>query len=156
MGASDLETGRPDLADLAPAEIGPLEALIAGFPAVWQDLARSHYCTLLGCFLPGPRARVPDRLAELARLAADLARGIATDLGGVQVYIPVGAFFAAGGKAARVVQAWRAGQPWAVIARTEHITDRRAQQIVAAWRREQFARAQMTLPMDDEDDEGVA
>ena len=38
---------RPALHQLGTADIAPLEARIAAFPEVWQDLARSCYCTLL-------------------------------------------------------------------------------------------------------------
>lgn len=135
---------RPELTELTSADIAPLEAVIAGFPEVWQDLARSHYLTLLG----RETSRAPERLAELAQLAGDLARGIGLDLGGRQPYIPVGADFAADEKAWRVVQAWRAGRPWTAIATAEKISERRARQIIGAWQRETYARAQHSLPLD--------
>lgn len=135
---------RPELTELTSADIAPLEAVIAGFPEVWQDLARSHYLTLLG----RETSRAPERLAELAQLAGDLARGIGLDLGGRQPYIPVGADFAADEKAWRVVQAWRDGRPWTAIATAEKISERRARQIIGAWQRETYARAQHSLPLD--------
>ncbi|MGC4076869.1 MAG: Mor transcription activator family protein [Rubrivivax sp.] len=135
---------RPELTELTSADIAPLEAVIAGFPEVWQDLARSHYLTLLG----RETSRAPERLAELAQLAGDLARGVGQDIGGRQVYVPVGADFEADERAWRVVRAWRAGQPWTAIAAAEKISDRRARQIVSAWQIETFGRAQGKLPID--------
>lgn len=134
---------RPDLSDISTGDIAPLEAVIAAYPEVWQDFARSHYLTLWG----REPDRTPQRLAELAQLAADLAHGVGVDLGGRQPYIPVGADFAADKKAWRVVEAWRAGSPWVAIAAAEKITERRARQIISAWQRETYARAQHTLPL---------
>ena len=69
---------RPELNDLRPEQIAPLEARMPGaFPDTWRDFARSHYLTLL--------ARYPGRaLDELAEEAVDLACGIGQDLGGTQ------------------------------------------------------------------------
>lgn len=142
---ADVRGKPPELLDLTPAQIAPLEARIASFPAVWQDFARSHYLTLVSM-----RA-VPlgaEGCAEAATLAAELAKGVARDLGGTQPYIPVGTLFVAGEKALRVVQAWRSGKPFAAIATAEGITDRRARQLVAAWQKEVFSRSQMPLVLD--------
>ncbi len=136
---------RPDLADLTSEQIAPLEALVCDWPESWQDFARSHYLTLLA----QEAGREPQRLASCARLASELARGIAQDMGGAQPYINVGALFAAGEKAARIVRAWRSGQPWSAIARAESVTPRRVRQIVDAWQREVFARSQGALPLED-------
>lgn len=136
---------RPDLVDLTPEQIAPLEVLINAWPASWQDFARSHYLTLLG--LSADRSAA--RLAEAARLASELAMGIAWDMSGAQPYINAGAQLRADERALRVVQAWRAGQPWAAIAAAERITPRRAQQIVAAWQIEHFGRTQQSLHFED-------
>ena len=136
---------RPDLVDLTPDQIAPLEALVSDWPESWQDFARSHYLTLLA----QEAGREPERLAACAQLAGELARGIAQDMGGAQPYINVGALFAAGEKAARIVRAWRAGQPWHAIARTEGVTPRRVRQIVDAWQHEVYASAQGALPLED-------
>ncbi|WP_250438988.1 Mor transcription activator family protein [Delftia tsuruhatensis] len=141
-------TERPDLTDLTSEQIAPLEALVSAWPESWQDFARSHYLTLLA----QQPDRSPQRLATCARLAADLAQGIARDMGGAQPYINVGTFFAADEKASRIVLAWRAGQPWQAIARVEGVTERRVRQIVEAWKKEVFARIQGTqssLPLED-------
>lgn len=137
---------RPELVDLTPVQIAPLEALVQGWPAAWQDFAHSHYLTLLACEPRGASAP-PERLAACAQLAAQLAQGIARDMGGEQPYINVGALFAAGEKAQRIVQAWRAGRPWDAIARAEAVTPRRVRQIVQAWQREVYARAQGELAL---------
>lgn len=140
-----LPVARPELSDLTLAQIAPLEAIIGAWPDSWQDFARSHYLTLLASE-PG---REPARLAACAQLAGDLARGIAQDMGGAQPYINVGVLFAAGEKATRIVQAWRAGQPYDVIAAAEGVTPRRVRQIIAAWQREVFERSQGELPLQD-------
>ncbi|PZP59987.1 MAG: hypothetical protein DI604_31830 [Delftia acidovorans] len=141
-------TERPDLTDLTSEQIAPLEGLVSAWPESWQDFARSHYLTLLA----QQPDRNPQRLATCARLAADLAQGIARDMGGAQPYINVGTFFAADEKASRIVLAWRSGQPWQAIARVEGVTERRVRQIVEAWKKEVFARIQGTqssLPLED-------
>jgi len=89
----------------------------------------------------------PSMLADLAAQAAMLATGIGADLGGEQTYIPIGANFASSERCARVVHAWRAGQPWNAIARAEKLTDRRVRQIVTAWQQETFARNQGSLDL---------
>lgn len=135
---------RPQLSELTSAEIAPLEAVITPYPEIWKELARSHYLTLLG----HAAERTPERLAELARLAGDLARGIGEDLGGAPHYIPIGAYFEADERAVRVVQSWRSGRPWSAIAAAEKLTERRVRQIVSAWQIETFGRAQGQLPLD--------
>jgi len=136
---------RPALHQLGTADIAPLEARIAAFPEVWQDLARSCYCTLLS------RAGWPQAgqgaLAALAEQAAALAVGVSEDLGGSQPYIPVGLSVLASEKCARVVRAWRDGRPFKAIAEAEKITDRRVRQIVSAWQHETFARRQGALDL---------
>ncbi len=132
---------RPELSDLTPAEIEPLEALFFdGFPDIWCDLARSQYLTLL-------MLRDSQTLAELAELAVQLTRGIAQDLGGSQPYIPVGHFFAAGAKAMRIVEGFRGDNHHELAAR-EGVTESRVRQILAAWRREDIARRQGTLALE--------
>lgn len=131
---------RPELSDLTPEQIGPLEALMAGaFPDTWRDFARSHYLTLLTLHA----ARDP---ADLAAEAIELTRGIAQDLGGSQPYIPVGHFFAADAKAMRVVNGFT-GDNHRELAGRENITESRVRQILAAWRSEQFERRQGTLAL---------
>lgn len=146
---TDRATGspRPELAELTPAQIAPLEALVADWPASWQDFARSHYLTLLAREARGVAALPPERLAACAALAGALAQGIARDMGGEQLYINVGVQFAFSEKAQRIVQAWRSGSAWEVIARAEAVTPRRVRQIVEAWQRETFARAQGELAL---------
>jgi Mor family transcriptional regulator len=132
---------RPDLHELTPEQIGPLEALMTGaFPDTWRDFARSHFLTLLTLHA----GRAP---AELASEAVELTRGIAQDLGGSQPYIPVGHFFAADAKAMRVVSGFT-GNNHRELATRENITESRVRQILAAWRNEQFERCQGTLPLD--------
>jgi hypothetical protein len=139
---------RPALHHLTAQTIAPLEVRITAFPEVWQELARSHYCTLLG------RGGWPDCmplheavLADLAEQAAALAMGIGEDMGGAQPYIPIGLNFTASEKNIRVVRAWRGGQPWQHIAASEKITPRRVRQIVNAWQHENFAQRQGTLAL---------
>jgi Mor family transcriptional regulator len=131
-----------ELADLTAQQIAPLEAAVAGYPEMWQELARSHYCVLLSDSLP-----LLSTLEAAARLAADLARGLGQHLGGDGYYIPRGWYFAADAKSLRVVQAWRAGRPLAAIAHSEDITIRRVRQIIAAWQRERYEQAQGKLDL---------
>lgn len=131
---------RRELQDLTSPEIAPLDALIQGWPDSWSDLAHSLYLTLLDEEAARPRE-------ELATLVVALVRGIAHDLGGTQPYINMGVDLAADEKAKRVIQAWRAGQPWSVIAQAEGVSDRRVRQIVSAWQRRDFERQQGTLPL---------
>jgi len=132
---------RPELSDLTPDQISPLEALMTGaFPDTWRDLARSHYLTLLS--LHADRAAT-----DLAIEAIELTRGIAQDLGGSQPYIPVGHFFAADAKAMRVVNGFT-GDNHRELAARENITESRVRQILAAWRTEQFERRQATLALE--------
>jgi Mor family transcriptional regulator len=131
---------RPELSDLTPEQIAPLEALMGGaWPDTWRDLAHSHYLTLLG--------QHPAALPELAALAVELTRGIAQDLGGTQPYIPVGHFFAADAKAMRIVQGFT-GDNHRELAVRENITESRVRQILSAWRREQFERRQGALALE--------
>lgn len=132
---------RPELSDLTPEQIGPLEALMTGaFPDTWRDFARSHYLTLLALHA----GRAP---GELAAEAIELTRGIAQDLGGSQPYIPVGHFFAADAKAMRVVNGFT-GDNHRELALRESITESRVRQILAAWRNEQFERRQASLALE--------
>lgn len=137
---------RPDLSDLTAAQIAPLERAITPFPDTWRDLARSHYCTLLGRCGDAEDLGA-DRLAELAELAADLARGIGQDLGGTQPYIPVGAANIASEKALQVMQAWRAGRPVEAIARDAGVSERHVRRIISELQHAAFARAQQALPI---------
>jgi len=166
---------RPELHQLDGRAIAPLEARIAAFPEVWQELARSCFCTLLGHAgwpwnaaptLPAARGSLPPGgampalgrpggghereaalLDELSARAAALAMGIGADFGGSQPYIPIGMNFVVSEKYTRIVRAWRAGQPWDKIARAEHITARRVRHIVSAWQSEMFAQRQGCLAL---------
>jgi len=136
-----------ELTDLSPEQIEPLESAVAGFPETWQELARSHYCVLLSAQAEQLRAMRQLTLDGLARLAADLARGLGQHLGGDGYYIPKGWKFTADEKSLRVVHAWRSGRPIKAIARDEDVTPRHVQQIIEAWRNEHFERVQGKLDL---------
>ena len=141
---------RPELHQLDGRAIAPLEARIAAFPEVWQELARSCYCTLLGrAGWPGNVAPTIDAalLDDLSVQAVALAMGIGADFGGSQPYIPLGMNFTVSEKYARIVRAWRAGQTWEKIAKAENITPRRVRHIVDAWQNETFAQRQGRLEL---------
>jgi hypothetical protein len=131
---------RPDLADLAAEQLAPLEALMAEFPDVWRDFARSQFQTLMGLH--------PSRAAfELAAESVELTRGIALDLGGTQPYIPVGHYFASDARTMRVVNSFT-GNNHQELALREGITERRVRQILTAYGRAQFELRQGTLALD--------
>ena len=135
---------RIDLVDMTPAQILPLESLLPpGWPDTWRDLATSHYITLVSA--PGAGAV---ELAALARLAVALTLGVAQDLGGTQPYIPVGADVMSSARARRVVELLEQGQSYKQVADETGITVSRVRNIERAWRREQIALRQGTLPLD--------
>jgi hypothetical protein len=130
---------RPDLSDLTPEQIAPLEALLPeGFPDTWRDFARSHFLTLL--WLHTGRAPV-----DLAAEAIELTRGIAQDMGGSQPYIPTGFQLASSAKMQRVIQLLADGMGYSGVARATGLTERRVRRIESAWRAEQLALRQGRL-----------
>lgn len=131
---------RPELYELTREQIAPLESLMAGWPETWCDFGRSFYCSLLGL-----QPRRP--LAELAASAVEIVRGMAQDLGGTQPYIPVGSAFAYSAKVLRLVRAEAEGASHRELAARESLTEARVRQILAAYRREEFARRQGSLPL---------
>ena len=137
-----LAADRPDLAELSAEQIAPLERLFAPeWTDTWRDLARSHFITLLS--LRG-QEQPPE---QLARLAVALTIGLAQDVGGQPLYIPVGAWIAHTAKAARVVASLRKGLPYAAVAHEEGVTERRVRQIEAAWRAAELERRQGKLDL---------
>ena len=135
---------RPDLSAISGAQLAPLEALFAPeWPQTWRDLCRSHYITLLHL------AGQPDaaQAQHLARQALALTRGLAQDLGGQPVYIPVGVALCSAARAQRVAAALRQGASYASVARAERLTERRVRQIEAAWRAAEMQKRQGRLPL---------
>lgn len=136
---------RPGLNDLTSEQIAPLERLfVGGFPDTWRDFARSLYLTLIA--LRGGNAKQLQQLQLLAEEAVELTKGIAVDMGGSQPYIPVGHLFASDAKAMRVVKGFT-GNNYRELAVRENITESRVRQILAAWRKEQFAALQGRLDL---------
>lgn len=135
---------RLDLTELTQEQLAPLEALMPpGWPDVWRSFATSFYITLLSA--PGSDT-VPS--ASLASLAVALTLGIAQDEGGTQPYIPVGADVMSSARARRVVELLERGQSYKQVADETGITASRVRNIERAWRREQTALRQGTLPLD--------
>ena len=135
---------RLDLTELTQEQLAPLEALMPpGWPDVWRSFATSFYITLLSA--PGSDT-VPS--ASLASLAVALTLGIAQDEGGTQPYIPVGADVMSSARARRVVELLERGQSYKQVADETGITASRVRNIERAWRREQIALRQGTLPLD--------
>ena len=135
---------RLDLTELTQEQLAPLEALMPpGWPDVWRSFATSFYITLLSA--PGS-GTVPS--ASLASLAVALTLGIAQDEGGTQPYIPVGAVVMSSARARRVVELLERGQSYKQVADETGITASRVRNIERAWRREQTALRQGTLPLD--------
>ena len=133
---------RPDLSDLTVEQLAPLERHFSPeWTETWRDLARSQYLTLLS---------LPDQeLAPevLARMAIALTIGLAQDMGGQPLYIPVGVWITHAAKAARVVEALQKGKPYAAVAHAEGLTERRVRQIERAWRAAEQERRQGKLDL---------
>ena len=135
---------RLDLTELTQEQLAPLEALMPpGWPDVWRSFATSFYITLLSA--PGSGTVPP---TSLASLAVALTLGIAQDEGGTQPYIPVGAGVMSSARARRVVELLERGQSYKQVADETGITASRVRNIERAWRREQIALRQGTLPLD--------
>ena len=135
---------RLDLTELTQEQLAPLEALMPpGWPDVWRSFATSFYITLLSA--PGSGTVPP---TSLASLAVALTLGIAQDEGGTQPYIPVGADVMSSARARRVVELLERGQSYKQVADETGITASRVRNIERAWRREQIALRQGTLPLD--------
>ena len=135
---------RLDLTELTQEQLAPLEALMPpGWPDVWRSFATSFYITLLSA--PGSGTVPP---TSLASLAVALTLGIAQDEGGTQPYIPVGADVMSSARARRVVELLERGQSYKQVADETGITASRVRNIERAWRREQTALRQGTLPLD--------
>ena len=135
---------RLGLTELTQEQLAPLEALMPpGWPDVWRSFATSFYITLLSA--PGSGTVPP---TSLASLAVALTLGIAQDEGGTQPYIPVGADVMSSARARRVVELLERGQSYKQVADETGITASRVRNIERAWRREQLALRQGTLPLD--------
>ena len=135
---------RLGLTELTQEQLAPLEALMPpGWPDVWRSFATSFYITLLSA--PGSGTVPP---TSLASLAVALTLGIAQDEGGTQPYIPVGADVMSSARARRVVELLERGQSYKQVADETGITASRVRNIERAWRREQIALRQGTLPLD--------
>ena len=135
---------RLDLTELTQEQLAPLEALMPpGWPDVWRSFATSFYITLLSA--PGSGTVPP---TSLASLAVALNLGIAQDEGGTPPYIPVGADVMSSARARRVVELLERGQSYKQVADETGITASRVRNIERAWRREQLALRQGTLPLD--------
>ena len=136
---------RLDITDLSRDQIAPLEALMAPeWSDTWRELATSHYITLISA--PGAGAVAVEALAQLA---VALTMGLAQDLGGTQPYIPVGADVMSSTRTRRVIELLQSGMHYKEVADATGITSSRVRNIERAWRQEQMASRQGTLPLDD-------
>lgn len=134
---------RPDLSELTPEQIAPLEALMdRAWSDTWRELAISQYLTLLS------EANASEDVRELARLAVVLTLGIAQDLGGTQPYIPVGAMLAASAKAKHAIDLRNQGKSYKQVADVTGLTEKRVRQIESEWRRQEIANRQGQLLLD--------
>lgn len=134
---------RPDMSSLTAADMAPLERLFDPLtPDTWRDLARSQYLTLRTLFA----GRHAD--ADMAELAMQLVKGIATDLGGTQPYISVGSQLMMSERVRRVISLLNQGLGYAEVARQcGRITEARVRQIERAWTNEQRALRQGQLDL---------
>ena len=136
---------RLDITDLSRDQIAPLEALMAPeWSDTWRELATSHYITLISA--PGAGAVAVEALAQLA---VALTMGLAQDLGGTQPYSPVGADVMSSTRTRRVIELLQSGMHYKEVADATGITSSRVRNIERAWRQEQMAARQGTLPLDD-------
>lgn len=147
MAGEDLKVqlfDRKDLADLSHEQIAPLEALMTPeWSDTWRDLATSQYVTLISA--PGAGAVAVESLAQLA---IALTLGLAQDLGGTQPYIPVGADVLSSTRARRVIELLQDGDNYKSAADATGLTVTAVRKIERAWRHEQMAARQGTLPLD--------
>ena len=135
---------RLDLADLTQAQLAPLERLMsAEWPDFWRDLATSCYVTLLSA--PGAEAVAAE---HLARLAAALTEGVASDLGGTQPYISVGHALMRSARMRRVLDLLAQGKSYKQAGDATGLTASRVRNIERAWHREQQALRQGRLALD--------
>lgn len=143
MIPEDRMSERPDLSDLTADDIAPLERLFDPLtPDTWRDLARSQYLTLRTLFL-GQHADT-----DLATLAMQLTKGIATDLGGTQPYISVGSQLMMSERVRKVIGLLNQGVSYVDVAKQcGKITESRVRQIERAWTNEQRALRQGTLDL---------
>jgi len=135
---------RPDLCDLTAEDIAPLERLFDPLtPETWRDFARSLYLTLLTLFADSQKSE------DLAEMAMQLTRGIASDMGGAQPYIPVGSQMTISARMRRVIDLCATGKSYADVARiVGNITESRVRHIERAWRQEQRALRQGKLDLE--------
>ena len=135
---------RKDITELTPAQIAPLESLMAEeWSDTWRELATSHYITLISA--PGAGAVAVESLAQLA---VALTMGLAQDLGGTQPYIPVGADVMSSTRTRRVIELLQSGMHYKEEADNTGITASRVRNIERAWRQEQMEARQGVLPLD--------
>lgn len=135
---------RIDLSDLQAEQLAPLEALMTpAWSDTWRDMATSQFVTLISA----PGAQQID-VNHLAQLAVALTMGIAQDMGGTQPYIPVGADVMSSARTLRVIEMLAKGVGYKDIADATGITASRVRNIERAWRQEQLAARQGTLPLD--------
>ena len=134
---------RKDLSDLTAQDLAALEVLMQPtWSETWRDLATSFYLTLI-C-MPGAQAVAQDKLAQLA---VELVLGVAEDMGGTQPYIAVGAEVMKSARFKRVIELRQRGLSYKAVATAVGITAARVRRIEHAWRKEQFAARQHTLPL---------
>lgn len=135
---------RLDRSDLTVERLAPLEAVMPkDWPEVWREFATSHFITLISA--PGSEA-VPT--ASLAKLAMALALGLASDHGGTQPYIPVGALLASTSKARKVMELLDRQMSYRDVAQACGLTESWVRRIESDWRRMQFMSRQGSLPLD--------
>lgn len=135
---------RPDLSDLTADDIAPIERMFDPLtPDTWRNFARSQYITLRTLFADQQPA------SDLAQLAMLLTKGIATDEGGTQPYIPVGNQLMQSARVRRVIELCNMGKSYADVAReVGNITESRVRNIERAWRQEQRSLRQGKLDLE--------
>ena len=135
---------RLDPVELNPAQLAPLEsALPSDWPAIWRELATSHYVTLISA----PSSDSVDRHA-LVQLAMALALGVASDLGGSQPYIPVGSALMINAKARKVVELLNQKMSYREVSVRTGLTVQSVRRIELEWRKQQRKLLQGVLDLE--------
>ena len=135
---------RLDPVELNPAQLAPLEsALPSDWPAVWRELATSHYVTLISA--PGSDAVARHALVQLAMA---LALGVASDLGGSQPYIPVGSALMTNAKARKVVELLNQKMSYREVSVRTGLTVQSVRRIELEWRKQQRKLLQGVLDLE--------
>lgn len=125
-------------------DLTPLEArLPPEYPQVWRQIATSLYVRMRRSDV----ALTPMTPETLAQLVLELTLGLANDMGGDMLYIPIGHFLRAGETARTVISAFRGNNHHECAKAAGGITVSRVRQILREHQRTQFELRQGKLAL---------